>query len=122
MQVLSKVKTLARDEPLFRKRTISGCLIFQAPSGSARIVKARTILTDGTFPKIALQFDGLTVSKSSFYQMITVQSIFSPGELRDDQLLMLDAVMLLPDKKRKSYDESFESVIQIARKDCPDIQ
>ena len=80
---------------------------------------SKTILTDGTFPKIALQFEGLTVNKNKFYQMVFIQSILEPGEVQDDQLLMLDAVILLPDKQRVTYDVCFESVIKIAREDCP---
>jgi len=118
LSVLSNVKTLVKGDPIFRQRTSRGCLVFQAPSGSARLCHAREILTDGTFPKIALTFEGLTISKDKFYQLVTIQSILTVNDKRGDQYLMSDSVVLLPDKKRETYDECFDTVMKITREDC----
>jgi hypothetical protein len=102
LQVLHRVKTIVGDKVLFRERTSRGCLIFQSEAGSERIMKSNVLLTDGTFPKISIEFKGLTMDKDKFYQVVTLQSVMSSGG-RDSQTLVLDSIAILPDKKYDTY-------------------
>lgn len=118
LQVLEKVVTVVNKQPLFRERTPCGCLVFQSISGSKRLVKAKVIISDGTFPKINLEFIGLAGEKNKFYQLLTIQSILSPRNDREGQEIMLDSIILMPDKKRATYDEAYSAAVRIALTDC----
>jgi len=118
LQVLQKVHTLLNKQPLFRERTPRGCLVFQSISGSKRLVNTKVIISDGTFPKINLEFVGLAGEKNKFYQLLSIQSILCPTNNREDQEIMLDSLVLMPDKKRVTYDEAFSAAVRIALKDC----